>query len=76
MARWDSPLFVLPWDEEVPLEDIWLAVTKGEKKPPTNSAQHVSHHIIPSFRLGAPFAVRPSLRVFPPAFSKVGLSCN
>lgn len=42
MARWDSPLFVLPWDEEVPLEDIWLAVTKGEKKPPTNSAQHVS----------------------------------
>lgn len=42
MARWDSPLFVLPWDEEVPLEDIWLAITKGEKKPPTNSAQHVS----------------------------------
>lgn len=49
MARWDSPLFVLPWDEEVPLEDIWLAVTKGEKKPPTNSAQHVSHpsHLCP-----------------------------
>lgn len=37
MVRWDSPLFTLPWDEPAPLEDLWLAATKGTVKPPTGA---------------------------------------
>lgn len=37
MQRWDAPLFTVPWDEALPADDIWAAVTKGEKKPPTGA---------------------------------------
>ncbi|WVQ80401.1 hypothetical protein IAT38_002506 [Cryptococcus sp. DSM 104549] len=37
MVRWDSPLFTLPWDDEPPFEDIWNAIIKGDKKPPTSA---------------------------------------
>lgn len=40
MVRWDSPLFTLPWDEDAPLEDVWVAVTKGYIKP-ANSAVNI-----------------------------------
>lgn len=42
MVRWDSPLFTIPWDEELPGEDIWIACTSGNKKPPTQAAAVVS----------------------------------
>ena len=29
MVRWDSPLFTVPWiDEDVPIDDIWKAITE------------------------------------------------
>ncbi len=34
MVRWDSPLFTVPWDEELPVGDIWKAITAGVVKPP------------------------------------------
>lgn len=37
MVRWDSPLFTVPWDEDPPFEDIWNAIIKGDKKPPTSA---------------------------------------
>lgn len=37
MVRWDSPLFTIPWDENPPFEDIWNAIIKGDKKPPTSA---------------------------------------
>lgn len=34
MVRWDSPLFTIPWsDETIPGEDIWRAITSGDKRP-------------------------------------------
>ncbi|CAE6448195.1 unnamed protein product [Rhizoctonia solani] len=34
MVRWDAPLFTVPWtDETVPGEDIWRAITLGDKRP-------------------------------------------
>lgn len=35
--RWDSPLFTLHWDEELPLEAVWEAL-RGRKAPPPNLA--------------------------------------
>lgn len=41
MARWDSPLFAISWDDDLEaasqttLDDLWLAVTQGVKKGPT-----------------------------------------
>ncbi|KAJ9091053.1 hypothetical protein QFC19_009290 [Naganishia cerealis] len=41
MARWDSPLFAISWDDDLKgsnaniLEDLWLGVTQGAKKAPT-----------------------------------------
>ncbi|KAJ9120128.1 hypothetical protein QFC22_003026 [Naganishia vaughanmartiniae] len=41
MARWDSPLFAISWDDDLEgsqatiLEELWLAVTTGAKKAPT-----------------------------------------
>ncbi|GLB37139.1 putative chromatin associated protein KTI12 [Lyophyllum shimeji] len=36
MVRWDSPLFTVLWDEEVPpMPQIWDAISKGTVKPPT-----------------------------------------
>ncbi|KAH9942441.1 chromatin associated protein KTI12 [Epithele typhae] len=36
MARWDSPLFTVPWtDDDVPADDIWKAVTAGTVNPQT-----------------------------------------
>lgn len=35
MVRWDSPLFTVMWsDENMPYEDIWNAITRGNVKPP------------------------------------------
>lgn len=34
MVRWDSPLFTVPWNEELPVGDIWKAITDGMIKPP------------------------------------------
>lgn len=42
MVRWDSPLFTIPWDENPPFEDIWNAIIKGDKKPPTSAVLQVS----------------------------------
>ncbi|CAE6510617.1 unnamed protein product [Rhizoctonia solani] len=34
MVRWDAPLFTVPWsDEAISGEDIWRAVTLGDKRP-------------------------------------------
>ena len=42
MVRWDSPLFTVPWDEALPGDEIWKAVTEGNKKPPNAAVQAVS----------------------------------
>jgi Chromatin associated protein KTI12 len=34
MVRWDSPLFTVPWNEELPVSDIWKAITAGVVKAP------------------------------------------
>jgi len=37
MARWDSPLFTIPWTDEadsLPYEILWKAITQGDVKPP------------------------------------------
>ncbi|KAH8828341.1 chromatin associated protein KTI12 [Flagelloscypha sp. PMI_526] len=36
MVRWDSPLFTIPWDESLPFDDIWKALTEGAIKPPNS----------------------------------------
>ena len=42
MVRWDSPLFTVPWiDEDVPIDDIWKAITEGSVKPPNAGTQAV-----------------------------------
>jgi protein KTI12 len=41
MARWDSPLFAISWDDDLKgsqaaiLNELWLSVTQGAKKAPT-----------------------------------------
>lgn len=40
MVRWDSPLFTVPWDEDLPADQIWAAATTGVKKAPTAAAAH------------------------------------
>ena len=52
MVRWDSPLFTVAWtDEDVPIDDIWKAVTEGNVKPPNAGTQAVR---LPSTRLRTP----------------------
>ncbi|KAM5540260.1 hypothetical protein V8D89_006079 [Ganoderma adspersum] len=42
MVRWDSPLFTVPWtDDDVPIDDIWKAITEGNVKPPNAGTQAV-----------------------------------
>lgn len=37
MVRWDAPLFTVMYDDaELPGEDIWEAITKGNLKPPNS----------------------------------------
>jgi protein KTI12 len=36
-ARWDAPLFAVPWDEPIPVDGLFQALVSG-KKPPTNQA--------------------------------------
>lgn len=49
MARWDSPLFAISWDDDLEgtnksiLDDLWVAVTQGAKKGPTAAVVTVSH---------------------------------
>jgi protein KTI12 len=46
MARWDSPLFTIPWTDEpesLPLESIWKAITQGDVKPPNAGTVGVSN---------------------------------
>ena len=45
MVQWDSPLFTVPWDEDIPAEDIWQAITKGDLKPANAGTRAVSLHI-------------------------------
>ncbi|CAK9782044.1 chromatin associated protein KTI12 [Cutaneotrichosporon oleaginosum] len=42
MVRWDSPLFTVSWDEELPAEDIWRAIRTGEKRPPNQAVNQRS----------------------------------
>ncbi|CAE6444797.1 unnamed protein product [Rhizoctonia solani] len=42
MVRWDAPLFTVPWpDETVPGEDIWRAITLGDKRPANQAVASV-----------------------------------
>jgi len=36
MARWDSPLFTVPWNEHVPAAEIADAILSGTVKPPNS----------------------------------------
>ncbi|KAJ6499385.1 chromatin associated protein KTI12 [Mycena sanguinolenta] len=36
MVRWDSPLFTVPWTEELPVEQIAQALITGNVKPPNS----------------------------------------
>ncbi|KAF7315359.1 hypothetical protein MIND_00050500 [Mycena indigotica] len=36
MVRWDSPLFTVPWNEELPTSDIAQAILSGSVKPPNS----------------------------------------
>ncbi|CCO31357.1 Protein kti12 [Rhizoctonia solani AG-1 IB] len=42
MVRWDAPLFTVPWsDETVPGEDVWRAITLGDKRPANQAVASV-----------------------------------
>ncbi|KIM83308.1 hypothetical protein PILCRDRAFT_819556 [Piloderma croceum F 1598] len=42
MVRWDSPLFIILWEEEdVPADEIWKAITAGNVKAPHAGTQVV-----------------------------------
>ncbi|CAE6429469.1 unnamed protein product, partial [Rhizoctonia solani] len=42
MVRWDAPLFTVPWaDETIPGEDIWRAITLGDKRPANQAVASV-----------------------------------
>lgn len=46
MARWDSPLFTIPWtdsSESLPYESLWKAITQGDVKPPNAGTVGVRH---------------------------------
>jgi protein KTI12 len=53
MARWDSPLFAISWDDDLEgagksiLDDLWVAVTQGAKKGPTAAVVTVSQSVGP-----------------------------
>jgi len=49
MVRWDSPLFTIPFDEDMPMEEIWTTITTGFKKPPTAAVAVVSRTRFPQF---------------------------
>ncbi|KAJ7072414.1 chromatin associated protein KTI12 [Mycena amicta] len=36
MVRWDSPLFTVPWNEEMPIADIAHSILSGSVKPPNS----------------------------------------
>ncbi|KAF8609062.1 chromatin associated protein KTI12 [Ceratobasidium sp. AG-I] len=43
MVRWDAPLFTIPWsDETIPGEDIWKALTTGDKRPANQAVAAIS----------------------------------
>lgn len=43
MVRWDSPLFTIAWDEiELPKDQIWLAIVRGDIKPANVGTRAVS----------------------------------
>lgn len=52
MARWDSPLFAISWDDDLEgvshttLDDLWLAVTQGVKKGPTAAVVTVRYALL------------------------------
>jgi len=41
-VRWDTPLFVIPWDEEIPRDAIFQAVTSSVQKPPNQGVVQIS----------------------------------
>ncbi|KAF8313438.1 chromatin associated protein KTI12 [Clavulina sp. PMI_390] len=42
MVRWDSPLFTVPWDEALPSEDIFQAVTGSKQRRPNQGVVQVA----------------------------------
>ncbi|CAN7981521.1 unnamed protein product, partial [Ixodes pacificus] len=46
--RWDSPLFTVHWDEELPLEAVWEAL-RSRKAPPPNLATQCQPLASPNF---------------------------
>lgn len=43
MVRWDSPLFTVAWDEpELPKDQIWLVIIRGDIKPANVGTRAVS----------------------------------
>jgi len=59
MVRWDSPLFTVMWsDEDMPYEDIWSAITRGNVKPPNMGTVAVRLKIF----LSKEFLIDDSLR--------------
>ncbi|CAE6435919.1 unnamed protein product [Rhizoctonia solani] len=43
MVRWDAPLFTVTWtDETVPGEDIWRAITLGDKRPANQAVASIA----------------------------------
>jgi protein KTI12 len=47
MARWDSPLYTVPWsDESAPAQEIWETVTAGAKAPSNVAVLLVRDYIV------------------------------
>jgi protein KTI12 len=46
MVRWDAPLFTVMYDDaELPGQDIWEAITKGNLKPPNSGTLAVGQQL-------------------------------
>ncbi|THH08302.1 hypothetical protein EW145_g2796 [Phellinidium pouzarii] len=42
MVRWDSPLFTVTWEDEIPGDEVWKAITEGLVKPPNAGTSAVA----------------------------------
>ena len=73
MARWDSPLFTVGWDDpEPPYDDLWLAVTSAVKKKANPSVVPVSTMTLTDVHRRQPDSDRltPRLSAPPPCFCR------
>lgn len=41
MVRWDAPLFTVPWDEQLPSEDIFQAIVGKKQRRPNQGVVQV-----------------------------------